>query len=403
MIPGIDIFTGLYLTAYAAMGALFPLIGQYLSSIGFSGGEIGLVSASATATGIFANPIWGSVYHKHGRSKKLIVFLCFITALLSLSLLSTKQFAFFLMLYVLVFFFENSIFPLIDATTLESNYPFGSARKWGAIGYAAGIGVTGLVADRLGLSSIIPIFSGLFVVAGLMMIVFIRLRRNLPSYEHRPGQAEPADEILERHEGKGYLDLLHNKRYVAFLVAAFFINGPSFSHNTYFSFLYKDQGGTIAGMGLALLLMAVSEAPFMAWAEKLATRFSLQRMLFLAMSVSVVRFLWYSTGPEPAWIMATFFLQGFVNGIFLVESVKYVAKLVGQDMVSLGIPLYTALSANLGTITCQLAGGIIMDYYGGNGVYFFYGLFNLVGIAVYLLFGLHKKSIGEPLKSSKNI
>ncbi len=59
-------------------------------------------------------------------------------------------------------------------------------------------------------------------------------------------------------------------------------------------------------------------------------------------------------------------------------------------MISLGIPLFTALSSNCGTIICQLAGGIIMEQYGGCGVYLLYGIFNCCGIILYLFFGLHK-------------
>ncbi len=394
-----DIFTVLYISAYASLGALYPLIGQYLAGIGFSGTQIGLVTASATAMGIFANPFWGGIYHRRGRSKKMILILCIVTAILALPLLAVKQYTFFLLLYVVVFFFENPIFPLLDATTIEANYPFGAARKWGAVGYAFGVGIAGWVSDAFGLSVIFPLFSLFFLFTAFSFIIYRRKRRDFPSSQELE---KPNEEILvpeellvaeieETIEGKGrFRDLFRNRPYLALLLSTFFICGPSFAHNVYFSFLYIGEGGTIAGMGIAMLLMALSEAPFMAWSTQICSKFTLERMLLIAMCVSTLRYLWYSTGPSPAFLMATFFLQGFVNGIILVETIKYIAKLVGPEMVSLAIPLYTALSSNCGTIICQILGGVIVGEYGGRGVYFFYGLFNVIGIIIYIAAGLHK-------------
>ncbi|MDD2373024.1 MAG: MFS transporter [Syntrophomonadaceae bacterium] len=378
----INYFTGLYVCSFAALGSLFPFIGQYLAHIGFSGASIGIITASATAIGILSNPFWGAIYHRRGNNKNLILFFCIFTAVLSLSLMAVTGYTQFLFLYIIVFFFENPIFPLIDSTTLEANYPFGAARKWGAVGYALGIGVTGGIADKIGLVSIFPVFASLLLLTSIMIKRFIHSRRDLPSWVSSQSQKQDT--------GAGsYRDLIYNKEYMALLASTFFINGPSFAHNTYFSFLYIDQGGTITGMGIALLLMAVSEAPFMAWSECISARFTLERMILIAMCVCALRFLWYSTGPTTPWLMGTFFLQGFINGIFLVETMKYIKKLVNPKLIPLAVSLYTALSSNCGTITCQFAGGIVVGSSGGKGVYLFYGLFNLIGIAIYLAFGLH--------------
>jgi PPP family 3-phenylpropionic acid transporter len=144
-------------------------------------------------------------------------------------------------------------------------------------------------------------------------------------------------------------------------------------------------------MGLVLLLMVISEAPFMAWSERISSALTMERAILLAMCISAVRFLWYSTNPSPEFLAATSLLQGVANGIGIVEITKYITKLAGPAMVSLAIPLYTAVSSNCGAITCQLIGGIIVESYGGQGVYLFYGLLNVAGILIYLVFGLHKR------------
>jgi microcompartment protein CcmL/EutN len=51
------------------------------------------------------------------------------------------------------------------------------------------------------------------------------------------------------------------------------------------------------------------------------------------------------------------------------------------------------IMSNCGAITCQFIGGVIVENYGGQGVYLFYGLLNVVGILIYLLFGLYKHQL----------
>ena len=395
MKPRATFFSGMYIFSYAAIGALFPLIAQYLSGIGFSGSQIGIITASSTAIGILSNSFWGGIYHRRQRSKKLILMLCVLTAALSLLLMATEEFWVFLLLYVLVFFFENPVYPLIDSSIMEANHPFGTIRKWGAVGFALGIGVAGVVADRFGLLSIFPMFAAFFLLTALLIGIYLRRERTL--YQGTDRIPQGFEEKVGRRESKkegSYKDLLHNRKYMALIFSAFFFVGPALSHNTYFSFLYIEVGGTIAGMGIVLLLMVISEAPLMAWSERISSALTMERAILLAMAISALRFLWYSTNPSVEFLAATFLLQGIANGIGIVEITKYVAKLAGPAMLSLAIPLFTAISSNCGAITCQFIGGVIVESYGGRGVYLFYGLLNLVGILIYLLFGLHRHRVG---------
>ncbi len=391
------IFPALYICSFGAIGALFPLIAQHLSKIGFSGGQIGLITSASTAIGIISNSFWGKIYHSRQNDKLIIMFLCVLTAIISLFFMIIKSFWIFLCLYILVFFFENPIFPLLDSTVMEVDYPFGIARKWGAVGFAFGIGVAGVVVDHFGLIWIFPMFAVFFLLTGLLLLSFLRIQNKLSIIDYQKvtcgkDQAHKGSKSKSDYKGKegSYRDLLLNKKYMALLLSAFFFNGPALAHNTYFSFLYIDAGGTIAGMGIVLLLMVLSEAPVMAVADRISSLLTMEKAIVLAMTISALRFLWYSTNPAPVLIAATFILQGLANGIVLVEIVKYTGKLVGTSMLSLAIPLLTALSSNCGTIVCQFLGGIIVESFGGTGVYLFYGIFNLIGILTYLFSGLHR-------------
>lgn len=373
-------FAGIYIFTYGAIGTLFPLIGQYLASIGFSGIQIGLVTATATAVGIGASPFWGYWFHHSKDSMRVVFTLCIIASLIIAGLAFVKLYFIFLLGYAVFFFFQAPIMPLTDAMTLENRIHFGSVRKWGSLGYAAAVFIAGQLAHITGMVIILPLCASCYTVAWIIML---RLKRHGIHGEHA---SEP---VKKQH--RNYLILLKNKKLMALLLAAFFVLGTNVANNTYFGFLYRDAGGTVSGVGVAFLLMCAAEAPFMAWTGKLEKLTGMEKMILASMIISALRFLWYSTGPSPALLIGTFFLQGMVNGILLVEFVRYVAKLVEPAIIGMAMSLYQAFASSSSAILCQLVGGVILDHYGGPQVYLFFSIYNIIGIILYVGFRLYRR------------
>lgn len=389
-------FVGIYTFSYAAVGMLMPLLGQYLAQIGFSGVQIGIVTATATMIGIGASPFWGYRSHHSRDSKNIVILLCAAATLIVLSLAVIKEYAFFLIGFAVFSFFQAPIMPLTDAMTLENNIPFGAARKYGALGFAAGVFFAGQLAEATDLIIIFPLCAFGYTVA---WIIVTRLKRSgnaasaaIQEAKGREGsvlQKKPSHPEARKKHGS-YLILLRNKKLMALLFAAFFVCGTNVANNTYFGFLYKDVGGSIAGIGIAFLLMCGGEAPFMAWTERLEKIFTMERMILISMGISALRYLWYSTGPAPSLLIGTFFLQGMVNGIVLVEFVRYISKLVEPAVIGMAMTLYQAVSSNCSTILCQLIGGAILDFYSAKEVYLFFSIYNVIGIVLYVGFRLYK-------------
>lgn len=400
-------FVGIYLSIYGALGMMLPLLGPYLKSIGMTGVQVGTITSSATIVSIIANPFWGARYHHSHNKKRMVLMLCIAAMLLGFTLSRIDQYWLFLAAYAVLFFFHTPVTPLFDALTLERQYPFGAIRKYGALGFASGVFIAGQVAERMGLPVIFSLFILGYLVGILLLILVIRQanqdKRQKAQLDHleQLGQLDQLDQLEQpkwdeksvRKKSEGnYLSLLKNKKVVALLISGFFMYGPSLAHNTYFGFLYQEVGGSVAGIGLAFLLMAGSEAPIMAYVHKFSEKFTLERILLISMILSSLRFFWYGTSPSPALLMGTFFLQGIINGIFLIEFVHYITKQVEPALIGMTMTLYQAISSNMSTILCQFAGGILLDYLGSAAVYTFFGAFNLIGILCYLGFGLHKRT-----------
>ncbi len=391
-------YVALNIFSYAAIGMLFPLIGQYLYSLGFDGTQIGTTIALSTVIAIFATTFWGERYNNSLKRKRVVVFLCLISAIWALLLLSVEIYLVFLIGFMILFFFYSPIMGLNDAMTIESGQSFNSIRKWGSIGFALATFVAGKSAEAFGLWIIFPGFSLSFVLSALAIMIMIRRENKKKTTLSKVDVAEVGADSEKPHikvEPTKYIHLIRNKKYLAILISAFFVMGTNVANNTYFSFLYIEGGGNIGGVGTAFLLMAGSEAIFMALSKRISQKISLERTILLAMIISVLRYGWYSTGPSSGLLLGTFFLQGIVNGIILVEFIRYIHKTVEVKELGMAISLYYAVSTNLSTIFCQFLGGLALDFGGGSSVYLFFSLYNVVGVVVYLLFGLHRSSLKD--------
>ncbi len=372
-------YAAMYHFTYMSIGALTPMIGQYLKQIGFSGTQIGTITATGTAIAIFAAAFWGGLYSRSLKKHEILIFLCGAAALISLLLSEICAYGLFLVVFGVLYFFQAPIMSLSDAFTVESGQSFGGLRAWGAIGFALGTFLTGLCVEGLGLSMIFPIYSVSYLLAA-GMILWIRRGEGRTQ---RRGKNEAGSL-------RGYLKIFKVKPLRRLLLCAFFWGGTNVANNTYFSFLYIDGGGSLAGVGTVMLLMVGSEFPFMDWCERLSSRLTTEKLTAVSLGISVMRFLIFSLGI-PWWVLLILsFSQGAVNGILLIELVRYTAKLAPESIGSLAISAYYIIGNNLSTICCQFFGGILLDHFGAEGVYLFFALFNLTGLILYFLFGLFR-------------
>ena len=363
------------------MGVMNPLISQYLNSIGFSGTQIGTITSVSTAVAIFASTFWGEKYANSKDGRKVIIFLCIAAGMVGILNSFVTVFAVFVLTYGLMYFFQGPINGASDSMVIENGVEFASVRLWGAIGYALAVFAGGRIGDSFGLGNIFYIYAAAYFV-GAVIVTRVAAKPH----------GEMQKEIKESQKEKvSYLDLLADKKAVALIFCGIFICGSNVANNTYFSFLYLDGGGTMSGVGTAFLLMVGCEAPFMALAPWLAKKITREKAILFAASLQALRFLWYATGPSAAMLTGTFFLQGIVNGILLVEYVKYVSSVVQPRLIGIAVAAYYAISSHIGTILCNFFGGIAMDYFGSTGVYGLFGSINCLGVILFVTFGLHKQ------------
>ena len=286
-----------------------------------------------------------------------------------------------------MYFFQGPINGSTDSMVLENDEEFAGIRLWGAVGYALAVFAGGRIGETFGLDKIFYIYAVAYLIAAVVVM----------GVNARPHGRDDRTSSKKDVEKVGFGELFTDKKAVQLILCGIFICGSNVANNTYFSFLYLDGGGTVSGVGTTFLLMVGCEAPFMALAPWISKKITREKSIVLAALLSVLRFGWYATNPSWQLLMGTFFLQGIVNGIILVEYVKYISAVVRPRLIGIAVAAYYAISSHIGTIVCNFFGGIVMDYLGSGGVYGLFSILNLIGVALYLIFGLHKNNLKKVL------
>ncbi|QQE75130.1 MFS transporter [Brevibacillus composti] len=365
----------LYLFIYYGYGSFYPLISQYYQSIQLTGTQIGIISAITPVVSMITQPVWGMICDRFQVRKPVLMMALLLAGLLGLLFPAVSTFAFVFLLFVILSIFQSALVPISDSMALgyakENHLQFGDIRLWGAVGFALAALLTGIALENWGTNSIFISYCAALLLAGLIL-------RKIP--DHAESVPRIGAGMLQ-----GVKELFKLPRFVLFLIASFFIYGAINAHNIWFSLYYQQIGGSIAGVGLAFMLFAGSEAPFMKMAGYFVRRYGLELTILLAAAVSAARWLWYSTSPNTTLVIALFFMQGLSVGFYLATAAQFVRDDTPASLQVTALSLFASIGNGLGSMACNLAGGWIKDMWSVLETYLFFGIATGIGLIPLLL------------------
>ncbi|GGE77635.1 MFS transporter [Priestia taiwanensis] len=362
------LFRAYYVAIFFGMGILNTLLAVYLQDdLKLSGSEIGLVMSLIPIVMIFGPPLWGILSDYTQKPLQILGFTLLCMALSSLLFSITTGLWLLLVVSFLLAFFQSALTPLSDSITLtyteKSNEHYGSIRLYGAIGFAVSVLVGGRAADAFGLHVI-------FYIAAVMFVIGALLSRKLPS----------EGKELKGNLKEGLSHLLGEKKFVMFLICTFLIVGPINANNTYFGLYITDLDGTLTGVGIAFLLAAGSEAPFMKMSNYIIEKLGVEKLLILTAIICMFRWGLYYFTP-PLWVVyASTISQGLSVGLFIPAALYYIRQITPSTMQSTAISLYSAMGFGVGGFVCTLVGGYVLEKLSIHYVYIIFALSSLLGI-----------------------
>ncbi|WP_445612919.1 MFS transporter [Geobacillus sp. YF-1] len=379
-----SMFPLFYFLIFFAFGALFPLLSLYLQEEArLAGTAIGWIMSLPPIVTMAAQPLWGMAADYTRKPVGLLMMALGLAALFGWLYSFADGYRAFVVLTVLLSAAQSAIVPLSDSIALEhvrtrgGNY--GAIRLWGSLGFAAAVLLSGWLSERFGFAAIFYAFSAMLLAAAALAA---RLPRS---------QAAPTGRLTGRAIG----GLLSIRPFRLLLVAVFLLFGPILANNSYFGLLIHELGGTLTGIGVAFLLAAGSEAPFMKAADRLILRFGMARLLLFAAFVSAARWWLYVADP-PLWLVyMTAVVQGCSVGLAIPTALQWARRLAPEPVQATAVALYSAVSNGLGAWFCTLVGGYLLERWGMGAVYSFFGVCTLAGAAVLLALRKREDQMGR--------
>ncbi|MGD7007482.1 MFS transporter [Metabacillus sp. 84] len=368
-----------YFLVFFGIGALSPLLSVYLrDDIGLSGSQIGMVLSISPVVMILIQPVWGIISDATKKPVTLLTIALVMTAVMGIVFSAVSSYALIIAAAGILAVFQAALIPLSDSISInyvkKTKMDYGSIRLWGAVGFAVSVLAVGKLSEMTGLSVIFYTFT---FVMGIGAIFAWQLPRESNS--------------IKVSFKKGMGELVKAPSYFLFLVIAFLILGPILANNFYFGIFIDDLGGGLAGIGLAFMLAAGSEAPVMKFANRWIRKFGMKQILLLAAAVSTLRWFLYFLEPPIGLVYATTIAQGFSTGLFIPAALQYVKDLAPVSAGATAIGLYSAVGNGLGNWFCTFLGGFILEFYSVFAVYFFFGCLSLAAV-ILLLFVKQKRT-----------
>jgi PPP family 3-phenylpropionic acid transporter len=332
---------------------------------------------------IFVQPLWGIFSDYTQKPKQILIWTLVFTAITGLAFSFIGSYAGLLTVAFLLAVTQSALVPISDSITLnyvqrvKGNY--GSIRLWGAIGFAVAVLIAGWLSDFFSLKVIFYTFSTALLL-GAVVTFFLPRESQTISVNVRDGIGT----------------LMKMPKFVMFLVTTFLIFGPVFANNFYFGLFITDIGGTVTGVGIAFLLAAGSEAPFMRVAGKWISRFGLHAIMISAASIAMLRWVLYFFEPPLYVVYASTIAQGFSVGLFIPAALQFVRDIAPTSARATAVSLYTAVGNGLGSWFCTFLGGFIAEYYSVAHVYLFFGLLTMGGLVfIMMIHQAYKKELAE--------
>ena len=361
-----------YFIYFGVLGVYLPYFNLYCYHIGFSGFEIGLISAVRTAATALFPMFWGHLADRYRVRKPIYVACSFAGAAVWGFFLLTTEFSLMLVVMMVYGFFYAPVISFLEAFAMDHlgarRSEYGRVRVWGSISFICVVALVGHLIDE----TTIRIVPALILAGSLVRAVFSTA---IP----------PAPPTASRRPAAGFGPLMRPP-VVGFLLAAFLMLASHGAYYAFFSIHLETLGYGRTTIGICWALAVGAEILVMLFSRRLFGRFSLQRVLFFSFSAAALRwFVLASTASLPV-ILASQLLHALSYGTFHMASVLRIDELIPAEAKTVGQAANNAVTYGLGMMVGFFGSGLLYEPLGSSALFAVSGSTAALGAAVLVIF-----------------
>lgn len=364
-----------YFLLIGAVGCFTPYINVYLEqSIGLTGSQIGLITATSLVIGVCVIPLWGIAGDKT-RKYHILLLLSLALTIIVLYFYSKQTvyigcFIFALLLEIV----RLGTQPMADTISMnytsKNNGNYGSIRGMGSLGYMLGSMMVGFLADIFGLDG--PLFTCYIVILGIALLICFTFPKTT------------AEEEKQKPQKGNFKQLLLNKKFIFILLLVMMTQ------------VVVDSSGGYAGNHLVMTLhgnnsliswlnfvQVFPEFLFLMVASQILKKFGYKKFYLVATIAMAIRLYTYAFVPNAYAFVFISIVHCLGVACSTVASLAYIQESVNPAVFGTAITLYNA-SISIGKAIFGYIFGFVYQYYGSYQIFFIGAIVVTISIIIIL-------------------
>jgi PPP family 3-phenylpropionic acid transporter len=354
-----------YFLYFGVLGIFLPFFNLYCYHLGFSGFQIGILSAVRSVALVLFPLIWGALADRLNARQPIYILCCFCSALIWMLYLFTVDF--WPMLAITIFYgmFYSPIISFLEAFTMDmlgkKKKSYGRIRVWGSISFIAVVVILGRIIDLYSVEIIVVL-----ILAGSLMLSVISTQ-------------VPAIQSAKKKRMSGRAKRLLDKGVLVFLFCAFLMLVSHGAYYGFFSIHLENLGFGSTFIGLTWALASAAEILVMLRSDQIFNRFSIKAVLIFSFMVAALRWLILFFVQSAAAILLSQVLHAVTYGTFHIASVLYIDQLAPDKAKTLGQAVNNATSYGLGLMVGFFLNGYLYEITGSFALFIISSMIALCG------------------------
>lgn len=362
----VALYTLIYM-AHAVYNTFFPV---YLDYAGFGRTAIGSLMALGPFVTMIAQPVWGAAGDKARSKNSILKILAAGCGLLILLYPLYNNYYYTAAIIVAFTFFQTSIYPISDAITLEhlslGNWKFGPIRMAGTISFAVMVVITGSYLKE-NINSIFPLYSAIC----LLVLITVFLLPKVKGHQYQ-GNKVPL------------LRLFKNRDLVLLMAFNLTIQISLSYYYGFFPIFYKSLGGDNKLLGLTQFAAAISEIPFLLFADRIIRKIGTKGTMIITAFVFTIRWFLFSVVSNIYALIFINMLHGFGYIVINYCMAVYIDRNVPPELKASGQTMNGLIGLGAARIIGSIMGGYLSDTFGMSKTFLIESIFMFAAV---LLFG----------------
>ena len=354
-----------YFLYFGVLGIFLPFFNLYCYHLGFSGLQIGILSAVRSVALVLFPLIWGALADRLNARRPIYILCCFCSALIWMLYLFTVDFGPMLAITIFYGMFFSPIISFLEAFTMDilgkEKKSYGRIRVWGSISFIAVVLALGKIIDLYSVEIIVVL-----ILAGSLMLSVISTQ--VPGIQVAQKKRLPrgTKSLLDRHV-------------LVFLFCAFLMLVSHGAYYGFFSIHLENLGFGSTFIGLTWAWASAAEILVMLRSDQIFSRFSIKTVLIFSFMVAALRWFVLSFVQSTAAILLSQVLHAVTYGTFHIASILYIDRLAPDKAKTMGQAVNNATSYGLGLMVGFFLNGYLYEITGSFVLFMISSLIALSG------------------------